>query len=295
MKTMASGFKVGRVVLLLASLGCLQVALAASQGSRAVEEYAVLDGGRLWYKDTGGSGIAVVLLHAATGSTVSWEHQYSALTAAGFRVIAYDRAGSGRSAVDSVTNFQKGFDSDDLQSLVNYLHLERFHLVGTAAGAFCAFDYALSHPERLRSLTIANSIGGVQDASFEELGRRLRPAPQFDALPVEFKELGPSYRASEPQGTQRWLEILHAAQPAQPLPRRALRNAVTLAALESIAIPTLLLTGDADLYAPPPIQEQFHARIKKSESVVIPGVGHSAYWEQPDQFNQALISFLARH
>ena len=67
--------------------------------------------------------------------------------------------------------------------------------VGTAAGAFVALDFALSYPQRVRSLVIANTIGVVQDPDYVELGRRIRP-PQFDALPPEVRELGPSYRAA---------------------------------------------------------------------------------------------------
>ena len=65
--------------------------------------------------------------------------------------------------------------------------------------------------------------------------------------------------------------------------------------LETIHAPTLLLTGDADLYAPPPILPLFAERIKGSETLVIPEAGHSAYWEQPELFNRAVLKFLGKH
>jgi pimeloyl-ACP methyl ester carboxylesterase len=71
---------------------------------------------------------------------------------------------------------------------MDHLSIEQFHLVGTAAGGIVSFDYALSFPRRLRSLVIANSIGGVQDEDYLQLQRRLRPKPQFDALPSEVRE-----------------------------------------------------------------------------------------------------------
>jgi pimeloyl-ACP methyl ester carboxylesterase len=282
-------------VALIAPVVLGQSVHPAPQPVQAVEGYADFPGLRLWYKDTGGSGIPVILLHPATGTTASWVFQYPALTAAGYRVIAYDRRGSGRTVAAPASDILPGSDADDLQLLMTFLHIDRFHLVGSAAGAFCALDYALSYPARLRSLVIANSIGGVQDASFLALGRRLRPSPQFDALPVEVRELGPSYRASDPDGTQRWLQIYHASLPAQPFPRRAPKNQITLSALETVTTPTLLITGDADLYAPPPVQEQFRARIKNSGAVVISRAGHSAYWERPEQFNRTVLAFLEKH
>jgi pimeloyl-ACP methyl ester carboxylesterase len=73
------------------------------------------------------------------------------------------------------------------------------------------------------------------------------------------------------------------------------RNRVTFALLEAISVPTLLITGDADMYAPPPVMRMFAARVKGSQAVVIPEAGHSAYWEQPEIFSRTVLEFIARH
>ena len=260
----------------------------------ARETYAQLPGVRVWYTDSGGSGVPVVFLHAATGSSRVWEYQIPAFTAAGYRVIAYDRRGYGRTAIDPAAP-QPGTGADDLQNLMGHLGIDRFHLVGTAAGGFTALDYALSFPRRLRSLVIANSIGGVTDAEYQKLGHRMRP-PQFDALPPEVRELGPSYRAANPEGTERWIELEHMSRAAGPPgPAQTMRNQITFSLLETIQVPTLLLTGDADLYAPPPVLRLFAARIKNSKSVIVPEAGHSAYWENPQLFNSAVLQFIREH
>jgi pimeloyl-ACP methyl ester carboxylesterase len=218
----------------------------------------------------------VVFLHASSGNSRMWLHQEPFFAKAGYRFVAYDRKGKGAAA-------------DELELVAQQLKLERFHLVGTAAGGIAAVDYALSFPRRLLSLVIANSIVGVQDEDYLALMKRLRPAPQFDALPVEVRELGPSYRASNPEGTRRWKELAgHVETPKT-------RNRITFAALETIEAPTLLLTGDADLYAPPPVLELFQKRIRNARSVVVPACGHSAFWEQPEIFNRAVLDFIATH
>jgi pimeloyl-ACP methyl ester carboxylesterase len=261
----------------------------------ARETYADLPGVRIWYRDTGGTGVPVVLLHATTGSSRVWENQVPVFAENGFRVIAYDRRGFGRSVIDPA-GAQPGTGADDLQSLMSHLGIERFHLVGTAGGGFVALDYALSFPERVRSLVVASSIGGVQDEEFLALGRRIRPSPQFDALPPEIREVGPSYRAANPEGTRRWVELERVSRPPGPLaPAQTMRNRVTFSLLEGIKVPTLLLTGDADLFAPPFVLRLFAARIKKAESIIVPEAGHSAYWEQPEVFNRAVLDFIRRH
>ena len=257
--------------------------------------YADIPGARLYYTDSGGSGPAVVFMHARTGSTLVWEHQRPAFIAAGYRFIAYDRLGFGRSE-SSPPGAQPGTAADDLEALMKYLRIERFHLVGTAAGGIVSLDYALSFPQRLRSLVIANSIGGVQDEDYLATGRRLRPTPQFDAMPPDFRELGPSYRAANPQGTARWLELEELGHAKSPLAApQGMRNRITWSLLETIKVPTLLLTGDADLFTPPAVLRWFSARMKTSASVIVPEAGHSAYWEQPEVFNRAVLDFVRRH
>jgi len=287
--------RVAFITALVTGLAVAPSASFAQAPAPARETYADLPGVRIWYRDTGGAGVPVVLLHATTGSSRVWEYQFPVFTENGFRVIAYDRRGFGRSVIDPA-GAQPGTGADDLQALMNHLGIDRFHLVGTAGGGFVAIDYALSFPGRLRSLVVASSIGGVQDEEFLALGRRLRPSPQFDALPPEIREVGPSYRAANPEGTRRWVELEHVSRPPGPLaPAQTMRNRVTFPVLEGIKVPTLLLTGDADMFAPPFVLGLFAARIKNAESVIVPEAGHSAYWEQPEIFNRAVLSFIRKH
>jgi pimeloyl-ACP methyl ester carboxylesterase len=277
-----------------AVVGLASFVLAASLQVPPRQAQADLPGVRLSFTDTGGRGVPVVFTHAATGSSRVWEYQILPFTSAGYRVITYDRRGFGRSMPDP-GGPQPGTGADDLLGLIDHLGIDRFHLVGTAAGGIVALDFAVSFPQRVRSLVVANSVGGVQDDDYLEMGRRLRP-PQFNALPPDVRELGPSYRAANPGGTARWLALERKSRPegTQP-PVQTFRNRLTFSLLETIAVPTLLMTGDADLYSPPVVLRLFAARIKGSESVIAPEAGHSLYWEQPDLFNQKVLEFIRTH
>jgi pimeloyl-ACP methyl ester carboxylesterase len=256
--------------------------------------YADVPGARLYSIDTGGVGVPVVFMHAATGSSRSWEYQLPAFTAAGYRCIAFDRRGRGRTEVVPETGPQPGTAADDLLALLDLLRVDRVHLVGTAAGAFATLDFALSWPDRLRSIVLANSIYGIQDPEFVALTERLRPQPQFNQLPPDFRELGPAYRAAHPEGVARWLAIEQSGRSPRPVPPQGYRNRLTLALTETITRPVLLLTGGADLYAPPPVQQRLADHIQHAETLVIAEAGHSAYWEQPEAFNRAVLSFIER-
>jgi pimeloyl-ACP methyl ester carboxylesterase len=274
----------------------LMVAAAQAAPPPAMPEgYANLPGVRIWYKDTGGAGIPVVLMHAATGTSQVWEHQIPAFTAAGYRVIAYDRLGWGRSVLDP-TGPTPGSAANDLQALMNYLGIDRFHLVATAAGGSVSLDYAVSFPQHLRSLVISNgALGGLQDEQYQQLSQRIRSS-QLDALPAELRELGPSYRATNPDGMRRWVELERMSRPdGPPAPQQPPQNRITLSVLETINVPVLLITGDADVSAPPPLLRFVAGKIKNSESLIIPEAGHSAYWEQPEVFNRAVLEFIRKH
>ena len=255
--------------------------------------YLSLPGVDLWYEDSGGDGVPVVFLHAASGTCEGWVYQWPAFTSAGYRCIAYDRRTWGRSRTIDAEQ-QPGFSGDDLHGLLTDLSLDGVHLVATAAGGITALDYALTHPERVRSLVVANTIGGVQDESYLEVQRRLRP-PEIQNLPVELRELGPSYRGTNPQGADRWLEIEVGSRPDGPVPAQPTSEPITYARLETMRAPTLVVSGEADLLSPPVLMRMLAAHIPTSRLVSLPEAGHAGFWERPEVWNGIVLEFIGQH
>ena len=247
----------------------------------------------LWYEDTGGTGEPVVFLHAASGTSECWVYQLPAFTISGYRCITYDRRTWGRSKA-TVAEHQPGFAGDDLHALVEHLSLDRVHLVGTAAGGIPALDYALTHPERVRSLVVANTIGGVQDESYLEVQQRLRP-PEIQNLPVELRELGPSYRGTDSDGARRWLEIEEASRPEGAIPAQPLREPITYSRLQTMKVPALVLSGEADLLSPPALMRMLAAHIPTSRFASLADAGHAGFWERPHVWNGLVLEFIGQY
>jgi len=257
----------------------------------AKDGIAAVNGTRLSYWDTGGSGEAIVLLHPATGSAGIWSYQQPVFAKAGYRVIAYSRRGYGAS--DPVLKNNPGTASGDLHALMKYLQLPKFHLVGSAAGGGVAVDYALSHPELLLSLAVACAVGGVEDKDYIERVEALRPKG-FDEMPAAFRELGPAYRAANPQGTAAWAALERSAVTGNRFgPKPA--NTINWTRLAAMKVPTLVIGGEADLYVPPPILRLYASHIPSADVAIVPEAGHSLYWERPDLFNRALLDFFTKH
>jgi pimeloyl-ACP methyl ester carboxylesterase len=248
---------------------------------------------RLWYVDSGGDGVPVVLLHANTGNADSWAPNTPGLVAAGYRAIAFDRRGWGRSEAEPTTGPQPGTVAEDLDALADYLGLDRFHLVGIAGGGFVAYDYALWRPERLRSMVVAASGGAIEDEELSALRAKTR-LPGFQGWPAEFREVSPGYMAVNPAGLERWLEIHRNSQQAGA-PSQPLRTQITFSKLETIRVPTLLMPADQDLQAPPWVMKRQAAHIHNVEYNLVLEAAHSLNWEQPEAFNREVLSFIGRH
>jgi pimeloyl-ACP methyl ester carboxylesterase len=254
------------------------------------EAFADLPGVRLWFTDTGGSGEPVVLMHPITGTSEIWQPQIAPLAAAGYRVIAFDRRGWGRSGAVATTGPQPGHAADDLNALADHLSLPRFHLVGVAGGGFVALDYAASYGARLRSLVVGASTGAVSDAEVQDYIRRIE-IPGLRGLAAHYREVGASYRGANPQGLKRWIELEeHARQPEAPT--QPLRSPNTFAKLAAIKVRTLVMAADADLIAPPGLMWVWARHMNEARWVVVPAAGHAIAWEKPEVFNATLIRFL---
>ena len=249
---------------------------------------------RLWYRDHAGTGEPVVFLHAATGHAGFFEDfQWPAFVEAGYRPIAYDRRGYGRSVCDA-NSVSAGTAADDLLALADHLGLARLHLVGTAAGGIIGLDFSLSAAARLSSLVVANSLGGAQDADYLALSNSLRPA-QFNALPEDFKELGPEFRSAQQGRLARWRDLARSSLAGgQRAASQPMKNRITFAALAALDLPALFITGEADLYSPPATVRRYVETIRGAEFLGVPLAGHSVYWEMPEVFNQAVLDFLTR-
>jgi pimeloyl-ACP methyl ester carboxylesterase len=257
----------------------------------ATEGIAQLADTRLWFWDTGGTGEPIVLLHPASGSGLIWGYQQPVFAKAGYRVISYSRRGYFGSAPADRT--KPGIASEDLHQLVEFLGLGKFHIVASAAGGSIASDYAFSHPDRLLSLTVSSNQFGVVDGDIAAAGARIRPKI-WDEIPVEIREVGPSYRARNPEGFRQWVELERKSGLIDAF-RQPLKNRITEAMLATLNVPTLVICGAADLATPPSIARLIAAKIPNAELVVAPESGHSVYWEESEVFNRAVLAFVAKH
>ena len=257
------------------------------------------------YLDSGSKGIPVIFLHGGYGNSKIWKHQIPAFTAAGYRFIAIDYRSPCVTSSAQGNEYAPGL----INQLTSKLGIQKFHLLGTASGGVTALKYAMNNRDKLRSIIISHSIGNVEDREYNDINNRLRPAT-FNQIPLEIRELGPSYRAANPEGVKNWLALVNesrdTAPPVKdntigmsPKPSQDMgagnHDDVTWSNLEGFKVPILIMTGDADLYTPPSVLRIFTSHIKRAEFAVIPESGHSSFWENPDIFNRTVLAFISKY
>ncbi|MBA6233100.1 alpha/beta hydrolase [Colwellia sp. MB3u-28] len=260
---------------------------------QATEGVLPLSGGAgLYYWDTGGEGPAVVLSHPGRGSALTWPYQQPVLSAAGFRVIAYSRRGYYGSPAGLAAD--TGNYADDLNALITHLNIDKFHILGLAAGGFAVSDYAVSYPEKLLSMVIVCSLFGLWDKNIDERLDFILPK-SFAGLPPEFKELGASYRWANPEGVRQWIDMEEKSRGNGERHGQQAKSNITWEKMRAGNIPTFFIAGGADLYQPPSMMRAAAREIPNSQTLVVAEAGHAVQWEQPALFNQAVIAFFRKH
>lgn len=256
--------------------------------------FCPVNGIDLYYEEFG-EGPAVVFAHGAGGNHLSWWQQVPVFRER-FRVITFDHRAFGRSR-DVAEGGGRQWFWKDLAALLDALEVERVALVAQSMGGRTAVPFALFNPGRTWALVLAGTNGG---AVTEEV-RRLQ-AEYAASLPpgstLNERALAPTFAEADPVREFLYREInrMNPKRPrdflAPPPPGYRGSAAERLAAS---GIPTFFLIGEHDAVVPARINRLCHEAVPGSRFQMIEGAGHSAYFERPNAFNAAVMSFLLEH
>lgn len=253
-------------------------------------------GGRTMAYHRAGGGPPLVLLHGGFGDGRDWLLQLEGLSDE-FDVIAWDAPGCGGSE-DPPADMAMADYADAVAALVTALGLDRPHLCGISFGGGLAIAVYQRHPDLARSLVLASAYAGWKGSlPPEEVEARVqRVRAELDLPPAAWIDSYlPGFFAGPvaPEVLELTRSVMLEVRTAGVLPMlTAFADADLNDVLPTIAVPTLLLYGEADERAPRPVAEALHAGIPGSELVLLPGVGHVANLEAPEAFNAAVRRFL---
>jgi pimeloyl-ACP methyl ester carboxylesterase len=241
----------------------------------------------------------VVLLHAFPLDGRMWAPQVEAL-AGTYQLIVPDLRGFGAAGEQAVEEAGMDLLADDVARLLDDRGLDRVVLGGLSMGGYVALAFVRRHADRLGGLLLLGAKAGAD--SEQARGDRLAMAERVLAEGADFlpeamlpRLLGKTTLGERPELVERVTVLIREQDP------RAVAGAQRgMAArpdasdvLETIAVPTLVVTGEEDAVIGPEVGRELAAAIPGARFLLVERAGHLCNLEQPDVVNEALLDFLA--
>lgn len=278
---------------------------------------------RMSYMDvqpaTSPNGMTVVLFHGKNFGADYWENTLRALAAQGYRVIAMDQIGFGKSSKPEI-RYSFAMLADNTARVLDHLKVGRVAIVANSMGGMLGVHFARRYPERVAALVLENPLG------LEDYVPTIPPQQTTNLLKQEMAQTTISYRAFiksyfkdnyRPE-FERFVEQFARVQRSPEYPRFAHVSALTYQMiydgpiydeLPKLKVPVLLAIGQLDRtvfgrrFAPPEavknlgnfpqLGKDAQRRIPGARLVEFENVGHVPHLEAPERFHAAVIGFLA--
>lgn len=240
------------------------------------------------YYELHGEGEPLLLAHGVGGNHAIW-YQQTAVLSKSYQVILLDQRGFGRSS--DVEGLGRAAFADDLERLLDHLEIQRVALVGQSMGGGTCVGFAARHPARVAAVVLASTLHGLSEPPEVAGPMDAARAATADLSQLE-RVLSSAYRDANPAGA-----VLYAAISSfNAANRRNLAGAwpelLAPEALGNLGAPVMFIAGTEDVLFPIGAVRAMQAHVPGSYLVEIVGAGHSAFFEQPQEFNDSVLSFL---
>ena len=272
---------------------------------------AKIDSIEMYYEEHG-SGDPLLLIMGLAADSTAWLFQIPDF-AKHYRTIAFDNRGVGRSSKPPgpYTIHQM---ADDAAALLDFLRIDRAHVLGISMGGMIAQELALRHPERVRGLVLGCTypepdadVERQREFSIAQFGGKISAAGemQIDVTAIDplnfFQHLLPAVFNQEfiDRELPKLMQVFAGAMQYGFSMEAILGQVAAVMShqatdrLHQIKAPTLVITGDADRLVPPANSDILAKNIPGARLVKIPGGSHGFNFETPDIFNRAVLDFLA--
>jgi pimeloyl-ACP methyl ester carboxylesterase len=258
--------------------------------------FARINQQNIYFEDTGGDGLPLILGHGFLMDQQMFAPQVAALSPE-FRVITWDERGFGQTESDGQP-FTYWDSARDCLGLLDHLGIEKAVVGGMSQGGYLSLRVALLEPQRVIGLVLLNTQAGPEDPANVEGYRVMMRAWVEQGLADEQAEYIASIILADPQENARWIAKWKAQKNLQALMAAVeclLGREDITERLSEIQAPALVVHGTADTAIPMPLAESLCAGLVNSQPLVrVEGAAHAANLTHPDQVNSPLLAFLRR-
>jgi 3-oxoadipate enol-lactonase len=240
---------------------------------------------------------SVLLLHGLGANGSSWMLQFDPLANAGFRPLAPDAPGFGKSFYDG-----KGWSirrvAADMAGLLTDLRRGPAHVVGISMGGTIAQQIALDFPHLVDKLVLVNTYAVLRPSKLSGWSYFIQRFILVHSLglPTQAKFVAQRIFPGPEQEVLRQMlidQITQADPRAYRAAMRALGTFNSIKRISGIKAATLVVTGENDSTVQPAHQRVLASKIPGARQIIIEGAGHAVSVDQPEAFNRELLAFLA--
>lgn len=259
-----------------------------------MSKFAAHDGTRLAFRVDGPEHARPLVFINSLGTDMRmWGLQASVLGQC-CRVVRYDTRGHGQSDVPEGPYTIEQLGCDTL-ALLDHLGIEQAHVCGLSLGGLTALWLVAMHPERVSCAVFASTAARI--GSVDSWQERINAVQAGGMAAVRemvlARFLSPRFREHCPDETRAVSDMLEATNPTGYIGAcAALRDTDLRPMISVISVPSLIIAGTLDEATPPAQSKELHAAIAKSRLAILPA-GHLSNIEQPEQFSDHLLRFLA--
>ena len=262
--------------------------------------HAEVDGRRLHFVRRG-SGDPLLLIQGLSGNHLHWGEPFLSALEARFDVLAYDHRGIGRSD-PAPGGFRIRDLAEDAAGLLDALEVGRAHVMGVSMGGMVAQELALSHPDRVLTLTLGCTYAGGEGSVLTDPAIIQRLAQLFlsgrvgDAMKEAYRVNVSAQFASNPANLETFKRIaaeLPATLEIMLAQAQAVQGHDTSLRLGHIRMPTLVVHGTEDRMLAVANAHAIAARIPHARLELLEGVGHLFWWERPERSAQLVAELAA--
>lgn len=251
--------------------------------------YATSGSAKIYY-EVHGRGPAVVFAHGRGGNAASWWQQVPEFSK-DYKVIVFDHRCFGRSRCASEDFDREQFDAD-LIAILDTESIESAAIVCQSMGGWTGLRAALYHPGRVRCLVLANTPAAVDIPVVRQAIIEARQI--FADQGVSQVAVAPAFPERAPNAAYLYHQIDGLNLQIPDALAYGSEGWIDPADLAGFITPTLFITSEHDRLFPPTVIRQVADLLPAAEFVVLPGAGHSTYFETPERFNATVAAFLAR-
>ena len=237
--------------------------------------YVENDGAQIWYASYG-SGSPVILLHGGLGHSGNWGYQVPVLIESGYRVVVIDSRGHGRSTRDA-RPYSYELMATDVLAVMDTLHIQKVGLVGWSDGACIALVLASKSPSRVAGVfffACNMDPSGTKEIEFTPILQRC-----ISRHIKDYKQLSPT-----PDQFEQFSDAVGLMQRTQPN--------YSVDDLAQVSVPVVIVQSEHDEFIKREHAEYLARSIPNAEFIYLPGVSHFAPLQRPEQFNNAMLTFL---